>query len=141
MADWLRDPPRHPLAAEWVAVPSPLLGRWLRQRLSLPPPQGLGVAARLRCVSIVELSDAVSALAVGASPDDPDPFAPSRLVWPILALLRGGTRAGLEPVARFLEQGLEPEAGEEGQRWRELKEYQLAVRLAELFDRYSLHRP
>jgi exodeoxyribonuclease V gamma subunit len=106
-----------PLAPEVVSVPTRGMERWLTQRLSasLGASEGHsdGVCANVEVPSPRRLAGDAVAASSGIDPDE-DPWLPERAVWPLLELVGdafGDRRFG---VARHL---------------------------AELFDRYALHRP
>src|SRR5918994_5308636 len=131
----LADPLPDPFAPELVAVPTRGVERWVAQQLS----NGLGATPGRRdgvCANVLFpspralLADAVAA-GSGLAPGE-DPWRPERTAWTLLEVVGealGG--AGLATLAEHLAGGAEPRA-------RRLT----AVRhLAELFDRYALHRP
>src|SRR5215207_5750028 len=131
----LADPLPDPFAPELVAVPTRGVERWVAQRLS----NGLGAAPGRRdgiCANVlfpsprVLLADAVAA-GSGLDPAE-DPWRPERMTWTLLEVVeRCLHEPWLATLAGHLAGGAEPRA-------RRLT----AVRhLAELFDRYALHRP
>src|SRR5829696_2025599 len=131
----LADPLPDPFAPELVAVPTRGVERWVAQRLS----NGLGAAPGRRdgiCANVlfpsprVLLADAVAA-GSGLDPAE-DPWRPERMAWTLLDVVeRSLHEPWLATLAGHLAGGAEPRA-------RRLT----AVRhLAELFDRYALHRP
>ncbi len=133
LAGVLADAPADPMAAEWIAVPSVGMRRWLSLELArhlgaAEPRGGDGVAANLTYAFPGELRSRV--LAAGRAevgdPDD-DPWAVNRLVWPVLTVLAG---AADDPRLSAIAQ-----VGPGGSR------YARARRIADLFDRYHVHRP
>src|SRR5918993_1979888 len=131
----LAEPLADPFAPELVAVPTRGVERWVAQRLA----NGLGAEAGARdgiCANVrfpsprALLADAVAA----ASGLDPaaDPWRPERMAWTLLEVIEDSLgERWLATLRDHLQGGAEPRA-------RRLT----AVRhLAELFDRYALHRP
>ncbi len=137
----LREPLGDPFAAEVVAVPTRGMERWLTQRIS----GHLGVSAAGRadgvCANVAFpsprrlVADAVAA-ASGIDPDA-DPWLVEHALWPLLDVV--GECLGepwLENLAAHL--GATDEEADRSRRSRRLS----AVRhIADLFDRYALHRP
>jgi exodeoxyribonuclease V gamma subunit len=133
LAAVLADAPADPLAPEWIAVPSVGMRRWLSLELArhlgaAEPHGGDGVAANLTYAFPGQLRTQVLAAgrAETGDPDD-DPWTVSRLVWPVLAVLAGSVD---HPVL-----GTVATVGPGGSR------YARARRIADLFDRYHVHRP
>ena len=134
LVEVLATPPGDPFAAEWVAVPSIGMRRWLAQQLS----RRLGTSGATEAVG--HPADGVSAnielpfpaalrrsvLEAGRSTPD-DPWQVERLVWPILDILRAGRDDAVLGTLGQLPAGATM-AGR-------------ARRLADLFDRYTVHRP
>jgi exodeoxyribonuclease V gamma subunit len=125
LAELVRSPLRSPLAQETVLVQSQGMARWLKLQLA----ERLGVAANLRFpfprAFAHELFRALD-LTVDARPS----FDPELLVWRLFKLLPSAARRpGFESVARYLADG------------DERKQFQLAGRLARLFDQYLVYRP
>ena len=134
LAELVSTPLAEPVAAEVVAVPTRGVERWLAQRLS----DRLGVCANLRFPFPGALVGAATAAVTGVDPST-DPWRPERSVWPLIELI--DERAGdplLAPLADHLRVGAPPPgpSGEE----HPLR-YPVARRLADLFDRYAIHRP
>ena len=136
----LREPLADPFAAEVVAVPTRGMERWLTQRMSgcLGVTEGRmdGVCANVEFPSPRRLvADAVAA-ASGIEPDG-DPWLVEHAVWPLLDVV--GDCLGepwLQSLAAHL--GAGDAERDESRRSRRLS----AVRhIADLFDRYGLHRP
>jgi exodeoxyribonuclease V gamma subunit len=118
----LADPLGDPFAREVVAVPTRGMERWLAQRMSAAlgasPGREDGVCANVDFPTPRRLvADAVAA-ASGVDPDT-DPWLPERAVWPLLEVLDEGWTLPVQAANRFAS----------------------ARHLAELFDRYALHRP
>lgn len=126
LAERVRVPLSSPLTPEIIVVQSAGMQRWLSMELAAR----FGVWANCRYpfpnAMLRELFRA-------ALPDLPGecPFAPETMAWRIMGLLPGLLhRPGFEPIAGYLER-------EQGS----LKLYQLAERIADTFDRYTLFRP
>ena len=128
----LADPLPDPFAREVVAVPTRGMERWLTQRMS----SGLGASPGRRdgvCANVGFpfprrlVGDAVAA-ACGIDPDA-DPWLPERSVWPLLEIV---DECLSEPWLHALAEHL----GETADR-----RFTSVRHLADLFDRYELHRP
>jgi exodeoxyribonuclease V gamma subunit len=121
LADALRelvaDPLPDPFAREVVSVPTRGMERWLTQRMSTglgaSPGRSDGVCANVDFPTPRRLVGDAVAAAAGIDPAT-DPWLPERAVWPLLELVEG-----FEGAQRFA----------------------AARHLADLFDRYALHRP
>jgi exodeoxyribonuclease V gamma subunit len=130
LAAVLARPLADPMQAEWIAAPSQGMARWLRIHLARSlgasgNGRTDGVAANLRIGFPGALRQAV--LAAGRPLDEPDPWAIDRLVWSVLSVLHAGRDdPRLAPVTTI----------PDGATW-----YGRARRLADLFDRYGVHRP
>ncbi|MBZ5488066.1 exodeoxyribonuclease V subunit gamma [Halomonas aquamarina] len=135
--EWMRLHPLGPLENETILVQSNGIGQWLKLALAEDPAQGgAGIAAALdvtlparflwqayRTVLTELTGDS------GAVPET-SPFDKSRLVWRLLRLLPDlATQPVFAPLARFLETDRD-----------QRKHYQLAERLADLFDQYQVYR-
>jgi exodeoxyribonuclease V gamma subunit len=126
----VEEPPFDPMASEWLAVPSDGMRRWLRLELARHlgnsgPARADGVAANL--VPAYPGTLRASVLAAGRDDPDDDPWRIDRMVWAVLSVLeRSSTGAGLNGLV-----ALPPGASLFGR----------ARRVADLFDRYHLHRP
>ena len=130
LRDLLADALPDPFAPELVAVPTRGMERWLAQRMSA----GLGASAGRAdgvCANVEFptprrlVGDAVAA----AAGVDDDPWLPERAVWPLLEVVEGSLH---EPWLRSLAGHL---SGHPGRRFAAVRH------LADLFDRYALHRP
>ena len=127
LADEMARQPGDPLAPERIVVPHPLLGRWLRLALA----SRLGIAAHLSTELPAEFAWAVMHEAMPELSEE-QPFSPSRLRWRIY-------------------EALAPEASpawQEGDQLRDYladedprKRFELATRLAHVYDRCLLYRP
>jgi exodeoxyribonuclease V gamma subunit len=118
-----------PMRAEWVAVPTGGMRRWLELALARTlgasaPGAGDGIAANIEFHFPDALRRAV--LAAGDEGDD-DPWRVEHLVWAVLEALHEGTGdARLGPLTSL----------PDGATW-----YGRARRLADLLDRYAVRRP
>jgi exodeoxyribonuclease V gamma subunit len=138
LRELLASPPADPFAAEVVAVPTRGMERWLTQRmaarLGASPGRNDGVCANVEFPSPRRLVRDAVAAASGIEPDE-DPWLPERMVWPLLEVVDGSL---LEPFAQPLAAYL---GGTEGDPNRRARRFATVRHLAELFDRYALHRP
>jgi len=141
--EWMRRYPLAPLENETLLVQSNGIGQWLKLALAADPDDGgAGIAAALdvtlparflwqsyRTVLAHSTSDAPSTSDTHAVPET-SPFDKSRLVWRLLRLLPAlAEQPVFAPLARFLDTDRE-----------QRKHYQLAERLADLFDQYQVYR-
>ena len=128
-------PPEDPFAPIEVAVPSVGMARWLSQRLSHQlgaTDQEGGVAAGLTLPFLGQvIASTVSATLDGQ--EHTDPWPPEQLQWSILERL---DTLSDDPVYAPLHAHLT-----EGTVRADRRRLPLARRIAELFDRYALHRP
>ena len=141
LGDLLLDALDDPMAAEVVAVPTRGVERWLTQRLShrlgAGPDGGDGICANVEFPFPGSLIREATAVACGFDPDD-DPWPPERSVWPLLDIVDADLgEPYLQPLAAHLKVGaLEGRDGEEV-----LRRYPIVRHLADLYDRYGVHRP
>ncbi len=140
LGDLLVSPLPDPFAPEVICVPTRGIERWVTQRLSgrlgATPGGSDGVCANVEFPSPRRLVGDAIAAASGIDPDE-DPWLPERAVWPLLEVVDACLA---EPWLHSLSQHLSgtAEAPGDGPGARRFS----AVRhLAELFDRYALHRP
>jgi exodeoxyribonuclease V gamma subunit len=130
LAEVLAEPQEDPLAPEWLAVPSDGMRRWLLLELARhlgasAPGGGDGIAANF--VRAYPGSLRTHVLNVERADPSADPWGIDRLVWSILSV--AGQHDDGPGLRDFT--GLAP--GASG--------YSRARRVADLFDRYHLHRP
>ena len=142
LGDLLSAPLADPIAAEVVAVPTRGVERWLTQRLShrlgAPAGGGSGVCAN---ISFPFPGVLVGRAITAASDVDrrDDPWRPERSVWPLVELIdRHAEDERLAPLAAHL-RAVTP-ADLQG-RPGPSRRFATARHLADLFDRYSVHRP
>ncbi|MEJ7894503.1 MAG: exodeoxyribonuclease V subunit gamma [Solirubrobacteraceae bacterium] len=140
LGDLLAVPPADPFAAEVIGVPTRGVERWLTQSLSstvgAASGRSDGIVANVAFPSPREIVDAAVAAACGVDVDA-DPWAPARVVWPLLEVVDAHLDdAWLAILADHLRDSAAVHDG--AVRPRRLS----AVRhLATLLGRYALHRP
>ena len=136
LAEMLAEPLGDPFAEEIVAVPARGIERWLTQqfagRLGRRAGHSDGICAGVRFPSPTALISEL--LGIG----DTDPWAPDRLVWPLLAAIDASLG---EPWCATLSTHLGFGAAESELIYRRGRRYQVARRLAGLFDAYASQRP
>lgn len=137
---WLARAPLQPLENELMLVQSNGIAQWLKLALARSPDEGgLGISAAIE----VQLPGrflwtayraVLGRNAVAAT----SPFDKSRLTWRLLRLIpQHLDDEGFAPLRDFLRAGLA--AGDTGQTdW--LKQFQLAMQIADLFDQYQVYR-
>ncbi|MGY4879313.1 exodeoxyribonuclease V subunit gamma [Vreelandella aquamarina] len=135
--EWMRLHPLGPLENETILVQSNGIGQWLKLALAEDPQNGgAGIAAALDVMLPARfLWQAYRTVLTQIDQDgdavpETSPFDKSRLVWRLLRLLP--TLAG-QAVFAPLEQFLQTDRDQR-------KHYQLAERLADLFDQYQVYR-
>ena len=137
LRDVLSDPLPDPFAAEVIAVPTRGMERWLTQRLSaglgVTAGRGDGICANVGFPPPRRLAGDAVAAATGVDPDT-DPWLPERAVWPLLDVVDASLD---EPWLAVLADHLR--AGED--ELRRSRRFSTVRHLADLFDRYALHRP
>lgn len=132
VVDWMRENPLAPLENEVVLVQSNGIGQWLEMALAADPEQGgCGIAAaqdvQLPAQFLWQLYRAV--LGADSVPNS-SPLDKQPLTWRLLRLLPALLDApAFAPLQQFL-------ADDDDCR----KRYQLAERLADLFDQYQVYR-
>ena len=143
LADVLLRPLTDPMAREIVAVPTRGVERWLTQRLShqLGAASGTdGVCANVDFPFPGTLVGRATSVACGFDPDT-DPWPPERSVWPLLRLVDELIdEPFLAPVADHL-RAADPNQPAEGAEVSGLRRFATVRHLADLFDRYGVHRP
>lgn len=134
VVEWMRRYPLAPLENEVILVQSNGIAQWLKLALARDPDGeagGCGIAAALDMQLPARFlwSAYVAVLGSGAVPSD-SPFARVPLSWRLMRLLPDCLgRSEFAPLARFL--------GSDGDL---RKRWQLARRLADLFDQYQVYR-
>lgn len=142
LGEVVRQPPDDPIRPEVVAVPTRGVERWLTQRLSHTLGAGAtggdGVCANLAFPFPATVLGQVVAAATGIDPEQ-DPWRPERCVWPLIELIdehRGDP--ALAALVDHLEAATPVDAaGRPGP----LRRLSMARHIADLYDRYSVHRP
>src|SRR4051812_4857829 len=133
----LADPLPDPFAPDVISVPTRGMERWLTQRLSsrlgASPGRADGVCANVEFPFPHRLVGDAVATASGIDPDA-DPWSPQRAVWPLLEVVGECLD---EPWLRNLRVHL----GDPDDADRRARRFATLRHLAELFDRYALHRP
>lgn len=142
LGDVLIQPLPDPMASEVVAVPTRGVERWLTQRLSnrlgARPGAGDGISANINFPFPGTLiAKAMAAVDIaGTSGGDNDPWSPERSVWPLLQLVDEHLGDPLmRPLAAHL-RASSPTAGDDIPR-----RFTAVRHLADLYDRYAVHRP
>ena len=131
LAEVMADAPSDPFTPEWLAVPSDGMRRWLTLELARrlgasAPGADDGIAANIVRAYPGDLRSAV--LAVDRPEDRPDPWRIERMVWSVVeAIATAGGPSWLP--GSLVGTG------------RAATLYAKARRIADLFDRYHLHRP
>src|SRR5262249_9668259 len=136
----LADPLPDPFAPEVVAVPTRGMERWLTQRMSerlgVGGDRADGVCANVDFPSPRRLVGDAVATASGIEADS-DPWLPERSVWALLEVVEECLG---EPWLAALTAHLGG-AGPDVDAVRRARRFSVVRHLAELFDRYALHRP
>ncbi len=115
-----------PLLPEVVVTPSPAMARWVNLQLAARH----GVAANYRYPLPASFIWQLACELLGDLPGT-DPLAPDVMTWKVYALLPELIR---EPAFASIAHYLQQDAGG-------LKRFQLAARIADVFDRYQFYRP
>jgi exodeoxyribonuclease V gamma subunit len=136
LAELVGDPLDDAMEAEVVAVPTRGVERWLIQQLSahLGATQGRndGVCANIDFPFPGSVIGAALALGGGIDPRA-DPWSPERSVWPLIEVVDAGLgESWLAPLAAHLTNSA-PEQG--------TRRFAAVRHIADLYDRYSVHRP
>jgi len=140
LAEILAEPLEDPFTPEIVAVHTRGMERWLTQRFSarLGTSAGRrdGVCANVLFPSPTRLVTDAVATASGVAPEA-DPWLPERAVWPLLEVVDACLgEAWLRTLAVHLGSATQPPDPV-----RRARRFSVVRHLAELFDRYALHRP
>jgi exodeoxyribonuclease V gamma subunit len=138
LAETLLAPLEDPFTPDVVAVPTRGIERWLTQRLStrLGTSSGAtdGVCANVEFPFPGRLILTALAEATGLDPED-DPWLPERSVWPLLEVVDDSlSEPWLSALARHLE-------GARGDTEEPPRRFGVVRHIADLFDRYGVHRP
>ena len=139
LADTLLTPLDDPFEPDVVAVPTRGIERWLTQRLSTrlgttSETRQDGVCANVEFPFPARLIQGALAIATGIDPED-DPWVAERSVWPLLEVVDGCLgEPWLATLARHLE-------GARGSPEDPMRRFGAVRHIADLFDRYGVHRP
>jgi exodeoxyribonuclease V gamma subunit len=140
LASLLATPLRDPFAPEIVSVPTRGMERWLTQRLcerlGAPADAGDGICANVAFPPPWRVVADALAQVTGVEPDS-DPWAPRRVLWPLLETIETSLdEEWMEPLARHL-------GGTAAQRTPDDRSRRLstAQHLVELLARYERERP
>ncbi|MDF1629449.1 MAG: exodeoxyribonuclease V subunit gamma [Alcanivoracaceae bacterium] len=126
---WLQDNPLMPLEDEIFLVQSNGMAQWLKLKLASDEACGISAAQRFQMPARFLWAAYRSVLGEQAVPPT-SPFDKSRLIWRLMGLLPTLLeRPSFHPLRQFL-------ADDADQR----KRFQLAERLADLFDQYQVYR-
>lgn len=118
-------PQQSPLAAETVVVQHPAMGHWLSLRLA----EQLGICANMSLPLPAGFIWEIFRAVLKEVPEH-NQFEPTILAWRILDALNEVVHQDLfQPVSTYLASG------------DDVKHYDLACRIAEVFDQYLLYRP
>jgi exodeoxyribonuclease V gamma subunit len=136
LADLVAEPLPDPMTTEVVSVPTSGIERWLTQRLStrLGASEGRqdGVCANIDFPFPGKLIGGTLALAEESDPEN-DPWAPERAVWPLIEVVEEHfDEPWLAPLAQHIRNSATAEAS---------TRFSSIRRVADLFDRYAVHRP
>jgi exodeoxyribonuclease V gamma subunit len=136
LSELVAEPLDDPMEAEVVAVPTRGIERWLIQQLSAhlgtTPGRNDGVCANIDFPFPGSVIGAALALGGGVDPTS-DPWAPERSVWPLLEVVdRSLDEQWLAPLAAHLRNSA---AEQETRRFASVRH------IADLYDRYGVHRP
>ena len=138
LAETLLAPLEDPFTPDVVAVPTRGIERWLAQRLSvrLGTTEGRrdGVCANVEFPFPGRLIIGALAAATGIDPDD-DPWPAERSVWPLLEVV---DECLGQPWLATLQRHLE---GVRGGPEEPPRRFGVVRHIADLFDRYGVHRP
>ena len=138
LAAILAEPPADPMTPEVIAVPARGIERWLTQelshRLGTSAGRADGVAANINFLFPGWLVGRAIEAASGLE-EDTDPWAPQRLVWPLLETLDDASVDGawIDTLRRNV--------GADGDPLRAGRRFSAVRHIADLFDRYGVHRP
>ncbi|HEX4579990.1 MAG TPA: exodeoxyribonuclease V subunit gamma, partial [Candidatus Dormibacteraeota bacterium] len=136
LAELVAVPLPDPMQAEVVSVPTQGIERWLSQRLSghlgVSPGAHDGVCANVEFPFPGTLIAGALAEASGVDPKA-DPWLPERAVWPLMEVVEEHfADPWLAPLAKHIENS---ETVEGSKRFSSIRH------VADLFDRYAVHRP
>ncbi len=136
LSDLVARPLEDPMVPEVVSVPTRGIERWLTQRLSAhlgaSPGRQDGVCANVDFPFPGTVVNGALARAAGTDADT-DPWLPQRAVWPLLEVVEAHfDDPWLTPLAQHIRNS---ETVHESKRFSSIRH------VADLFDRYAVHRP
>lgn len=138
LADLLAVPPADPFTPEIVAVHSKGVERWIQHRLAArlgtSPGRADGICANLQFPFPGRLVHDTLAAVTGIQADT-DPWRPERLTWPLLEVVEASLG---EPWLHVLAGHL---GGRDDTDLKRDRRFAAVRHLADLFDRYAVHRP
>jgi exodeoxyribonuclease V gamma subunit len=137
LARLLGDPLDDPMAKEVVSVPTRGIERWLTQQLSahlgVSAGQQDGVCANVDFPFPGTLVSGALARAIDTDPGL-DPWLPQRAVWPLIEVVEEHfDEPWLAPLAQHIKKSATEEDG--------TRRFSSIRHMADLFDRYAVHRP
>lgn len=128
LVDWIKRYPLKPLEQETVLVQSNGVAQWLQVALASEPDLGISTALNLSLPGRF-LWQAYRAV-LGDELPVHTVFDKPALVWRIYQMLPQCTEGVYQPLSVYLDDD-----------YQSHKRYQLALRLADLFDQYQIYRP
>ena len=136
LAELVAVPLADPIVPEVVSVPTQGIERWLTQRLAghLGAQEGRhdGVCANVEFPFPGALVNEALAAASGTDPES-DPWVPERAVWPLMELVEEHfDDEWMAPLAQHIRKSRTVEGS---------KRFSSIRHVADLFDRYAVHRP
>ena len=136
LGDLVAEPLDDPMTPEVVSVPTRGIERWLTQRLSARLGASAGgqdgVCANIDFPFPGTLVNSALALAAGTDPEA-DPWLPQRAVWPLMEVVEAHfDDQWLTPLAQHMRNSGTVEGS---------KRFSSIRHVADLFDRYAVHRP
>ncbi|HET9769843.1 MAG TPA: exodeoxyribonuclease V subunit gamma, partial [Acidimicrobiia bacterium] len=139
------DPLDDAMAAEVVSVPTRGVERWVTQRLATrlgaSPGRADGVCANIDFPYPGSLVGGAVAAATGLTRDS-DPWVAARSVWPLLEVIDAALgEPWLDPLAGYLGASDARSDADPDPFGRRARRFGSARHLADLFDRYGVHRP
>ncbi len=139
------EPLDDPMAVEVVAVPTRGVERWLTQRLATrlgaSPGRADGVCANIDFPYPAALVGGAVAAATGLE-RDADPWVAARSVWPLLEAIDAALgEPWLDPLASYLGATGAAADTDTSLFGRRARRFGSARHLADLYDRYGVHRP
>lgn len=126
----MQSPLHDPLTPEYVLVDNLVMGQWLNLQLA----QQQGIAANIRYIQPHELFWLLARAVVSNAIPKETPLSKEEMTWKLFGLFGSEALLALDcikPVKNYL-------AGASSQ---QLKRYQLAASVADLFDQYLVYRP